>query len=277
MHSTNDLTLILGGRGKTGRRVAERLRAFGRPVRIGSRSGEPPFSWEDRSTWAPALRDTTAAYITFAPDLAVPGAPDAIGAFAELAVAGGTARLVLLSGRGEEEAERAEQALQASGAAWTIVRCSWFMQNFTESFLRDPIVSGQMVLPVGDVAEPFVDADDIADVATAALTEDGHEGKVYELTGPRLLSFAQATSEIADASGRPVSFMQVEIEEYARALRDDGLPDDVIALITYLFTEVLDGRNAHLADGVQQALGRAPRDFAQFAHDAAAGGVWSAA
>jgi uncharacterized protein YbjT (DUF2867 family) len=277
MHSSERVTLILGGTGKTGRRVAERLRASGRVVRVGSRSGEPPFDWEDRSTWEPALDGATASYVSFFPDVAVAGAPDAIAAFAGLAVANGTRRLVLLSGRGEEEAQRAEQALQASGADWTIVRCSWFMQNFSEAFLRDPILAGEVALPVGEIGEPFVDADDIADVAAVALSEAGHEGEVYELTGPRLLSFSEAVEVIATAIDRPVSFVPVSVEEYAETMRGYGVSEDEVSLISYLFSEVLDGRNAHLSDGVQRALGRPPRDFQQFARTAAAGGAWSQA
>jgi uncharacterized protein YbjT (DUF2867 family) len=277
MHSTDEPILILGATGKTGRRVAERLHARGRPVRLGSREATPPFDWEDRSTWLPALRGTSAAYVSFYPDLAVPGAPEAIAAFTELALAQGTRRLVLLSGRGEPEAQRAERALQDSGAEWTIVRCSWFMQNFSESYLLDPIRAGDVVLPATDTAEPFVDADDIADVAVAALTEDGHAGKLYELTGPRLLSFDDAIGEIAQASGRPVSLRRVSLDDYTGHMRSEGVPAGAVALIGYLFEEVLDGRNAHVVDGVERALGRPPRDFAEFTRKVAASGAWSAA
>lgn len=271
----NSLTLVLGGTGKTGRRVAARLQAAGRPVRVGSRSGRPPFDWEDRATWEPALTGAAAAYVSYYSDVAVPGAPETVGSLAELAVASGTRRLVLLSGRGEAEAQRAEDALKASGAEWTIVRCSWFMQNFSEGYLLDPVLSGEVALPVGDVPEPFVDADDIADVAVTALTEDGHAGQLYELTGPRALTFADATQLIARACGREVSFASVPIDVYAAAAGEAGVPVDVVALLRYLFTEVLDGRNANVADGVQRALGREPRDFSQYARDAAATGVWS--
>ncbi|MFL5832238.1 MAG: NAD(P)H-binding protein [Solirubrobacteraceae bacterium] len=278
MNNTSEhTTLILGGTGKTGRRIVERLHQRDVPVRVGSRSGEPPFDWEDRGTWAPALQGTSAAYVSFFPDVAVPGAPEAIAALADLAVAGGTRRLVLLSGRGEEEAQRAEQALQASGAEWTIVRCSWFMQNFSEGFLRDAVLAGEVALPVGETPEPFVDTDDIADVATVALTEPGHAGQVYELTGPRMLTFGEAVAEIAAALERPVAFTSVDVADYAQAMREQGLPEDVVALVSYLFAEVLDGRNAHLADGVQRALGRPPRDFAQFARTASTTGAWSRA
>jgi uncharacterized protein YbjT (DUF2867 family) len=268
-------TLVLGGTGKTGRRVVERLRARGLPVRVGSRQGDPPFDWNDPSTWAPALRDVSAVYVSFYPDLAAPGAAETVGALAELAVERGVRRLVLLSGRGEEEAQRAEEAVRRSGAGWTIVRCAWFSQNFSESFLLEPVLAGEVALPVDGVPEPFVDAEDVADVAVAALTDDGHARSVYELTGPRLLRFAEAIGEIEQAAGRPVRFAPVGIDEYSAALSAHGVPDEVVSLMTYLFTEVLDGRNASLADGVQRALGREPRDFREYARITAAAGVWA--
>ncbi|MBP7149152.1 MAG: NAD(P)H-binding protein [Acidobacteria bacterium] len=271
-----DTTLVLGATGKTGRRIANRLTARGLPVRAGSRAGHPPFDWEDRRTWAPALQGARAAYVTYYPDLAVPGAADALGSFAELAVESGVRRLVLLSGRGEEGARLGETAVQDSGADWTILRCSWFDQNFSEGNFLGLVLGGVVALPTGDVAEPFVDVDDIADVAVAALTDDSHAGEVYELTGPRLLTFAEACQEIATATGRDVRYEQISIEQFASALAEQGEPGEVVALLNYVFTEVLDGRNAHLADGVQRALGRGPRDFSEFARSAAAAGAWGA-
>lgn len=269
-----DLTLIVGGTGKTGRRVAERLKARGVPVRIGSRSADPPFDWENQTSWAPTLRYAAAAYVTYYPDLAVPGAADKVRAFSELAVKNGVRRLVLLSGRGEEGAELAEQAVRESGADWTILRCSWFSQNFSEGFFLDQALSGEVALPAGSVREPFVDADDIADAAAAALTEDGHAGQLFELTGPRLLTFADAVAEIARATGREIRYVPVSMEQYTALLTEHQVPADYAWLINYLFTEVLDGRNARLTDGVQRALGRPPRDFADYARAAAATGVW---
>jgi uncharacterized protein YbjT (DUF2867 family) len=276
-NDTQPATLVLGATGKTGRRVVERLRARGLPVRAGSRSGGPPFHWEDRSTWAPALQGAASAYVSYFPDLAVPGAPEAVGAFVEQALQSGTRRLVLLSGRGEEEAQRAERVLQDSGADWTIVRCSWFSQNFSESYILDSILAGEVALPAPDTPEPFVDAGDIADVAVMALTEDGHVGRLYELTGPRMLTFEQAVAEIAEASGRPIRFVRVSMEEFAAGMAEQDVPDDVAWLLRYLFTEVLDGRNAHLTDGVQQALGREPVDFRDYAQRTATTGIWGAA
>jgi uncharacterized protein YbjT (DUF2867 family) len=272
-----DTTLVLGGTGKTGRRVVERLRARGLAVRVGSRTGEPPFDWEDRATWAPALGGVTAAYVSYFPDLAVPGAPAAVGELAELAAELGVRRLVLLSGRGEEEAQRAEGVLRAAADEWTIVRASWFSQNFSESFFLEPVLAGEVALPVGDVPEPFIDAEDIADVAAAALSEEGHAGRLYEVTGPRLVTFPDAVEEIARAAGRPVRFVSVPIDRFASTLTEAGVPDDDVGLLRYLFTEVLDGRNARLADGVQRALGREPRDFGDYARRTAATGVWNGA
>jgi uncharacterized protein YbjT (DUF2867 family) len=272
---SDQLTLVIGGNGKTGRRLVQRLTAEDRPVRIGSRSGGVPFDWNDPATWEPALENVHAAYVSYYPDLAAPGAPAAIGAFAETALKSGTRRLVLLSGRGEEEAQASEQVLAESGADWTVLRCSWFNQNFSESYLLDSIVAGHLYLPTGDVGEPFVDADDIADAAAAVLTQDGHLGQVYELTGPRLLSFSDAVAAISAATGRTIGYTRIPVEDFAASLASDGVPGDEVELLTYLFTSVLDGRNAHPCDGVQRVLGRPARDFADFARDTAAAGVWN--
>src|SRR5215211_6171639 len=274
------MTLVLGGTGKTGRRVAERLAERGLLVRIGSRSAEPPFDWEKPDTWATALDGVSAAYVSYYPDLAIPGAPEAVRAFAELAARNGVRRLVLLSGRGEEEAQSAELALmevaEEAGIGWTIVRCAWFMQNFDEYFLLEPILAGEVALPAGNVPEPFVDAGDIADVAVAALTEDEHAGEIYELTGPRILTLEEALGEISKATGRGIRFVPVSLEEFVGAAYGD-VPPEFLSFLAYLFGEVLDGRNASTTDGVRCALGREPKDFTDYARDAAATGVWSKA
>ncbi len=272
--NAHETTLVLGGSGKTGRRVAERLMARGRPIRIGSRSGSPPFDWEDRATWTPALLGIGSVYVTYYPDLAVPGAAEKVGAFARLAVPQGARRLVLLSGRGEEGAMLSEQEVRASGTEWTILRSSWFSQNFSEGAFREQVQSGEVALPRSDIPEPFVDADDIAEIAVAALTENGHAGQLYELTGPRLLTFAEAVAEISQAAGREIRCLPISVEEFTAMLCANDVPADFVQLLSYLFTEVMDGRNAHLTDGVQRALGRAPRDFRDYARAAAASGVW---
>jgi uncharacterized protein YbjT (DUF2867 family) len=184
-------------------------------------------------------------------------------------------RFVLLSGRGEPEAQDAEAVVQGSALDWTIVRCAWFMQNFSENYFVDGILAGELALPVGAVGEPFVDADDIAEVVATALTQPDHTGQLYELTGPRTLTMAEAVQEIAGAAGREIRYVQLEQDVFDTELRAAGLPEDIIWLLRYLFTTVLDGRNAWLADGVQRALGRPPRDFRDFAREAASTGIWT--
>ena len=269
-------TLVLGGTGKTGRRVVERLRARGLPTRIGSRSGNPPFDWEDRSTWDPVLEGVGSAYVSHYWD-AVPGAAETLGSFAEVAVGVGVPRLVLLAGRGEPEAEQGEEAVRSSGAELTVLRSTWFAQNFSETYWREQVQSDEVALPAGDTPEPFVDADDIADVAVAALTDNRHIGETYELTGPRLLTFAEAVLEISRAVGREIRYVPISIEDFAATAAEQGVPSEVVEMLTFLFGEVLDGRNARLADGVQRALRREPRDFSDYARAAAATGAWTPA
>jgi len=265
--------LIIGGKGKTGSRVADRLQAKGKEIRFASRTSG--FDWTDRTTWSAALEGVSAAYITYYPDLAVKTAPDDVEALVKLALSLGVKRLVLLSGRGEPAAQEAERRLMASGADWTIVRASWFNQNFDEGQLLPMILEGHMALPVSSVREPFIDADDIADVVTAALTDPRHIGALYEVTGPRLLTFEEVIAEINRASGRQVVFQTVADEDFVQGLTEAGLPGDLIELLSELFLVVLDGRNEYLADGVERALGRKPKDFADYAKDAAARGAWT--
>ncbi|MBB6128385.1 NAD(P)H-binding protein [Mucilaginibacter lappiensis] len=272
--NTKKQILVLGGTGKTGNRIVSKLQQMNWPVRIGSRNAAIPFDWNDQNTWAAVLQGIDSVYIAYQPDLAVPGATDTIRNLTQLAVKSGVTYLVLLSGRGEEEAQACEKIVMDAGADWTILRASWFCQNFSEGYLLDPILAGYVSLPVGKVPEPFIDVDDIADVAVAALTTDGHAGQLYELTGPRLLTFRDAVQEIAAALKQPVQYQQISMDDYKAMMREYQIPDDYMWLISYLFTEVLDGRNASLADGVQRALGRKPTDFSEYIRKAIAAGMW---
>ena len=269
--------LVLGGTGKTGRRLVARLRADGAPVRVGSRSGTPRFDWEDSSTWPEALRGVSAVYLSYYPDLAVPGAADTVAAFAREAVAAGVPRVVLLSGRGEPEAQRAEEAVRDAGTELTVLRCSWFMQNLSEEYMLEHVLAGQIRLPAGAVRIPFVDAEDIADVAHAALTEPGHEGRRYELSGPRALTLGEVAAEISAASGRQVDYVPVSLDRHGAEAAAHGVDGEVIDFLTYLFSEVAVERNSSLTDGVRRALGREPTDFSVYARRVAASGAWDPA
>ncbi|MGW6729345.1 NAD(P)H-binding protein [Nocardia sp. NPDC055029] len=273
--SHQQLSLVTGGTGKTGSRVAGLLEAAGHPVRLGSRTAPIPFDWTDRETWGPALAGVDSIYLSYQPDLAVPGAPDVIRAFTAAARAAGVRSVVLVSGRGEPEARECELIVEDSGLAWTVVRCSFFAQNFSEGAFLGDVLAGAVALPNGDVPEPFAHADDIAEVAAAALTDPRHAGEIYEITGARALTFAEAVGEIATATGREIAFIPVSRPEFVAALTEYQLPGDVISLLDYLFGTILDGRNVATADGVQRALGRAPRDFSEYVKEVAATGVWT--
>lgn len=268
------LTLVLGGTGKTGRRVAERLQAAGHAVRIGSRSAVPSFDWDKEAGWDACLKGVTAAYITYSPDLAMPGATDAIAAFVKKAKKAGVKRLVILSGRGEPEAQACEKIVQDSGLEWTVVRASWFNQNFSEGAFIEMVLAGTITLPAGDQVEPFVDIDDLSDVVVAALTQDVHHGQVYEVTGPRLMTLSDIASDLSKVTGREISYVNVPHDAFISGIADSGAPKDVVWMLDYLFSTVLDGRNAHLTDGIQRALGRPPKDFLAYARDVAKTGVW---
>ncbi|WP_407984091.1 hypothetical protein [Prescottella defluvii] len=156
-----------------------------------------------------------------------------------------------------------------------MVRASWFAQNFSEGYLLEPIHAGHLALPVGDVGEPFIDLDDLSEVAVAALTRPDLLGRVLEVTGPRSLPFAEAVAAISAASGRAVSFETIGPEQFSEGMAADGVPGEVIDLLSYLFSEVLDGRNRFVTGIVEEVLERPARDFTVFAAAAARTGVWS--
>ena len=266
--------LVLGATGKTGSRIVERLTKLGLPVRIGSRNISPAFDWENRSTWMHCLKDISKVYISFQPDLTVPGSVDKITAFVEAARQSGVKQLVLLSGRGEIASQHCENIVINSKLDWTIVRASWFMQNFSEGFLLEGILSGHMVLPKTYALEPFIDVDDIADVVTKIFTDDSLNKKILELTGPGLLSFESAVQQISAVSKQPIVYEGITAGEYTELLKSYAIPEDFIWLITYLFTEVMDGRNESLTNDVETILGRKAGTFQSYITKVAATGTW---
>ncbi len=266
---------VLGGTGRTGRRVADRLRSRGVDVRVGSRTGALPFYWEKPETWAPLLDGSTAAYIAYGPDLTHPGAVETLGAFAEQAGRSRLRQLVLLSGRGEVEAQRAEEVVRAAGVPTAALRCSVFAQNFSEHFLHESVLDGVFAFPGGNVAEPFLDIEDLADVAAMLLTDDGPWEVTLELTGPRLLTFAEAAKDLSAAIGRPVTYQPVSIAEFVEGASEAGVPRDEAEGLGAVFTQIFDGRNESITDTVERVLGRPAGDFAAYARRTAATGVWS--
>lgn len=266
--------LIIGKNGKTGSRVNQLLQGLGYSTRAVSRSSTPSFDWEDQSTWQAVLEGTRSAYITFQPDLAIPSARQTIQEFVDLAKELGLKHLVLLSGRGEDGAKKAEQVLQNSGLTWNIIRASWFAQNFSESFMLEGIISGHLALPAGDIVEPFVDVDDIAEVTVAALTRPELNNRLFEVTGPRAITFADCVREISNAAGYPIKYTTIPIDTFIGSLAEQGIPEEMQWLLRELFTEVLDGRNSQVMTGIEEALGRPANDFRDYIHKVNFTGNW---
>jgi uncharacterized protein YbjT (DUF2867 family) len=279
---TNTPILILGGQGKTGRRVAERLTSQHIPVRLASRSSEQPFDWYDESTWSAAVAGIDTAYL--APPVGPTGLAQA-GKFIKQAAGEGLRRVVLLSGRGVgspgrefavyESSLELEHAVKDSGADWTIVRPAWFAQGFSEDFLLDYVLAGEIRLSAGDGAEAWIDLDDVGEVMTAALLDERHTGETYSLSGPRPLTLAEVAAELSTATGRPIEYVDLEPEQHVAELVEYGVPLEDAEAIRDLFAVIRNHRSEYVSEGVQQVLGRAPRDFSDWARSVAQTGVWS--
>ena len=268
--------LVIGGTGKTGKRVAENLSAMNHEVRIGSRGGNPAFDWENPSTYAGALQGMDRAYIVYYPDLAVPGAKEAIEALTREALVQGLEKVVLLSGKGEREAELCEQIVADSGLNYTIVRASWFNQNFSEGAFLDFVLAGQVALPMPDAEIPFVDADDIADVVTKVLLEDKYNSQTITVTGPRKMTFKEVVETMSEGIGRTINYQPISLEEFKQGMKAAGLPDSYVWLFGYLFKEVLGNPdNQVVSHDIEAVLGRRATDFADYVEKTARTGVWS--
>ncbi|MGC0421034.1 NAD(P)H-binding protein [Embleya sp. AB8] len=281
-HSTRsahlaDEILLLAATGKTGRRLVARLRAEGRTVRAASRSGDTRFDWTEPASWPAATKGAKAVY------LVAPEDPAPVADFVAQATAAGVARFVVLSGRGMDHVSAefgagmiaAERAVRESGAQWSIIRANNFDQNFTEDLWREPLRSGRLALPIGATPEPFVDVEDVAEVAAALLTRDGHTGRVVDVSGPEALTFGAAVETIARASGRSIRYVELTSEEYEAELVAEGWRPADAAGIGAMFTTMRAGHLAAPADGVRRVLGREATDFTTFAIRAAAAGAWA--
>lgn len=275
---SNDTALVLGATGKTGRRVAARLRLGGTRVRAASRSSAVRFDWSEPDGWDAALRGATSVYLV-APD--VPGpAHD----FVARAGAAGVKHVVLLSGRGADtwgdsefgrDMRSAEDAVRGSSLGWTVLRASNFDQNFDEDLFHAPLVAGELALPAGEVPEPFVDVEDVAAAAATVLADpDRHLGRVYELTGPRALTFAEAVEQISRAAGLPIGYREVSPADYAVSLVAAGASEGVAHHVAEMFVLMGKGLLAEPTDDVAAVLGRAPLAFEDYAVRAAAAGAW---
>jgi uncharacterized protein YbjT (DUF2867 family) len=270
----NKTFAVVGATGKTGSRVLRSLNNMGYNTRGLSRSAHNHFDWSDRSSWKKALEGVDSVYVTYFPDLAVPQAEDDMKAFVEVAKGCGIKHVVLLSGRGEEGAQRAEDVIKSCGLDWNVVRASWFMQNFSESFMLEGLQAGELTLPTPYATEPFIDVDDIADIVVAALTQNELRNQLLEITGPALHSFEDCVEMIAKANHRDILFQSLPVNEYLAAAQEQGLSDDMAWLINELFVNVLDGRNESTTDTVERVLGRPATSFQKYVDGISNTDVW---
>lgn len=279
-HGTPSDILVLGATGKTGRRLATRLRDAGTTsVRAASRSGEVVFDWTLPDTWEPALAGAGAVY------LVAPDDPSPVRGFVRQATASGVRRFVALSGHGIEQAGddsgfgqgmvAGEEAVRESGVEWTILRPNNFFQNFDEDLWLAPLRAGRLGLPIGEMPEPFIDADDVAAVAATVLTEEGHAGRTYELSGPRALTFGEATRTIAEAAGRPIRYEELTPAAYRSELLAEGWPEAAADGLGAMFSLHRAGCSAEVTDDVRRVLGREPADLEPWARRIAARGTWA--
>jgi uncharacterized protein YbjT (DUF2867 family) len=268
--------LVIGGTGKTGRRVAKNLKEVGHNIRVVGRNTTPAFDWENPETYAAVLKDMDRAYIVYYPDLAVPGARDAIAKLTEKALEAGLEKVVLLSGKGESEAEACEDIVANSGLNYTLVRASWFNQNFSEGAFLDFVKNGVVALPMPEAEIPFVDADDIADVVSKVLIDDSYNGQTITVTGPQKRTFKEIVDIMAEARKKHIQFVPISIDEFKEGMRKAGLPDSYVWLFGYLFKEVLGNpENQEVSRDVPKVLDRPAKDFETFAKETAATGIWS--
>jgi uncharacterized protein YbjT (DUF2867 family) len=275
--------LILSGKGKTGRRVVAQLESKGVPVRLASRSSERRFDWYDEDTWPGTASGIDTAYL--APPVGPAGLAQA-GRFVKHAAAEGLRRVVLLSGRGVgspgrefavyESGLELEDTVKDSGVDWTIVRPAWFMQNFSEDFLREYVMAGEIRISAGSGAEAWIDTDDVGDVMAAALLDERHTGQTFTLSGPRTLTMTEVAAELTTATGRPIRYVDLDPDEYIAEMTGFGLTQEDAEAVRDLFTVIRNHRSEYVSDGVQKILSRAPRDFTDWAQSTAQTGVWSA-
>jgi uncharacterized protein YbjT (DUF2867 family) len=274
--------LVLGGTGKTARRLVPLLRERGVRARPASRhpqgDGAVRFDWDDRATWDPALEGADRVYLV--PPALDPAPDRQMIPFLERAAAAGVRRAVLLSALGVEQGpevgQRAvELALPGSIPDSVILRPTWFMENLSEGLFAPPIVAADTIaLPGGEAPYALVAAGDIAAVAAAALTEDGHAGAAYPITGPEALTHAEVAEQVGAARGRPVRYVDADPDDFRAQLEAGGVHPGYVALLTRLFEAGRAGAASAVHGTVERVTGRPATSFAEFAKEAAP--AWAA-
>lgn len=267
-----DQILITGGSGKTGSRLAQNLRGRGVEPRVASRSprshGAVRFDWRDTATFQDALTDVRAVYLVAPTDTAEPF--DAMQPFLEQAIESGVDRFVLLSSSMLEEGGPMMGAvhafLKAHAPHWTVLRPSWFMQNFSEGphmpTIRD---EGAIYSATGDGRVSFIDAADIAVVAAEALLEPLFPDRDLVLTGPEALSYDQIAHLLSSNLGRNVVHHRLSETELTERYKGQGLPPEYAPVLAAMDTAISLGAEDRVTSEVRNITGREPSSFLTFA------------
>ena len=270
----NNFVLVTAPNSKTGKQVVKLLKRENIPFRAASRSTSVPFDWENEKTWASAISGAHAVYVVIPPNLAFADMPQRLKAFLTYCEAVRVRRIILLSGRGEDEAAKIEEVALSNAIPTTVLRASWFAQNFSEGYFVEGVVNGQLAIPSKLVREPFIDTRDIAKAVVFALKDKSSNNYVFELTGPELLSFEDVAKKFTKHLDQSVTYVYMPIEDYINQLLQFGVSTDEIDLTRFLFGELLDGRNAYTTSDLSLLLGEQGTSFEQFIQHTKPSGVW---
>lgn len=270
MNEQHPTVLLLGATGKTGSRVAANLVSRGMSVRTAARSGaDVDFDWSDRGSYSFALKSVDRVYL-IAPIGRLDFAAD-VSAFLDEAEAAGVQHVTFLSAYGMEHAPRevATRAVELdltgrNRLGHTILRPAWFMQNFSETFLKP--VDGAIAVPTGDGSEAFIDVEDIAAVAATTLTDPGtHAGAAYDLTGPESLTVAEAAAIISEAIGQTLVHLDPDRDAWIASAITNAMPAEYGVVLRQLTETIADGNGSRPNDTVEQITGTPARTFRDFA------------
>ncbi|MHB8691546.1 MAG: NmrA family NAD(P)-binding protein [Solirubrobacteraceae bacterium] len=275
MTNASKTILVLGGTGKTGTRVARRMTELGHSVRTAARQGaDALFDWDDPATHRTAVEGVDRIYL-MAPVMRTRFAPQ-VSAFLDLAESAGVQHITYLSAYGIELAPP-EVALRAVELdlmervlmTHSIVRPAWFMQNFSETFLKP--IDGAIAVPTGDGAEAFVDAEDIAAVAAATLADpSAHAGAQYAPTGPERLTVSEAADAIGSVIRQRVRHIDVDQRAWLDGAIASGVPTEYGEMLLLLTQTIASGAGSRPNDDVKAVTGSPPTGFTEFARRTAA-------
>jgi len=274
----NNKVLVVGATGQVGREVVKALLELDEPVKAASHSGNEIPETETTTldlvqpaTWQSALQEVDRVFL-LVPAQDVTHANESVPPFVLGLKAAGVRKIVCLTGMTAERPgvplSAVETAVKQSGIGYTLLRPNWFNQNFAPGFYLGMIQhAGGVFLPAADAKTSFVDVRDIGAVAAVALTQEGHDGKEYTLTGPEALDHTEACVILSKAAGREISYTAISDDDLRAALREQGMPPEGIEELVRLYGIVREGSSAVVSNDIATVLGRPAITFEQYAED----------